>query len=207
MASDKIPLATVRRLCTYRRFLEKVRQVGKERTSSMEIGEYTGNPAFKVRKDLNFLGEVGVVGRGYQVSELIDHIATNLGLDRARKCVLVGAGSLGTAVIRFFANLGESYEVVAGFDVDERKVGKSISGVEILPVSKLRETVKKKGVELGLITVPAANAQETADLMVKAGIKGLLNFAPVILDVPEGTVKRDMDFIFEIETLSYLVGK
>jgi len=198
-------MASVTRLCIYKRFLERLKFVGKTTTSSAEIGEYAGVPSYLVRKDINYLGGVGVVGRGYEIDDLTAHIIGQLGLSK-RSCVIVGIGALGTAVMRFLAGVQQPYDVVAGFDVDKEKIGKAIDGVAIMPVAELPDIVRVRGVELGIIAVPAGYAQETADLMVEAGVKGILNFAPVILDVPEGVAKRDIDFMFELEAIACVVG-
>ena len=204
MANTKVPLASARRLCLYKRFLERLDLLGKPSTSSREIGRQTGVLPYQVRKDINCLGEVGIVGSGYIVETLHERIVGHLGLDRPKKCVVVGVGALGAGVLSYFAESQQHHDIIAGFDVSSARIGTPISGVDVLPLSELRATVSGKGVEIGMIATPAAEAQQTADLLVEAGVKGLLNFTPIAIAAPDGVATRDIDLFVEAETLSYL---
>lgn len=205
--ADFTPLPSVRRLCMYKRFLQRLSMLGRHTTSSAEIGEHTGTPAYQVRKDINHLGEVGVVGRGYDIAELLTRIALHLDLHTTKPCVVAGMGSLGTALTRYFsASVGE-YHVVAGFDVSRSKVGTAVGTVPILPVEQIAEVVAEKKVQIGVLTVPASEAKSTAGKLVAAGVRGILNFTPAIFSVAPPAVRRDIDFTFEIETLSYILSQ
>jgi redox-sensing transcriptional repressor len=203
--SNKTPLPTLSRLCLYKRCLSKFKSAGKLKTSSQEIAEHTGIPSYLIRKDINHLGEVGVVGRGYYTDTLITHIVTHFGINTKHTCVIVGVGALGTALVRFLRTTEGQYSLVAGFDVDKSKIGSSVEGVEILSLSAMPDIIRRNNVEIGIVSVPASSAQEAARMLIEAGIKGLVNFTPAVLSIPDSAVKVDIDFHCELEVLSFLL--
>ncbi len=179
--------------------------MGRKQITSKEISDYTGIQSYLFRKDLNHLGEVGTAGRGYEVSLLIQRINLHLGLNRERKCVVAGAGSFGTAVIRYFSTFQSQYTITACFDIDTEKIGKSISGIPILSLQEVNKFTRDRSIDIGIIAVTPSAAQQTADILVKNGIHAILNFTPVILSLPESISKSDIDFSIELEMLSYLL--
>lgn len=206
MNTEKIPLPTVRRLSLYKRFLEKLRELRIRSTSSTPIGEYTGIPAYQVRKDLNHLGGIGKAGKGYDVRKLIESISQALRSDIPRKCVVVGLGRLGSAITGFLCERQKQFKVVAGFDTDKEKVGQSVFCVRVLHADELSRVVREKNVDVAILTVPSAVAQQTAEELESAGIKGILNFTPVKLSLPENMVVSSIDFSQELEIISYLLS-
>ena len=200
----KIPLATVRRLFIYKRFLEKL--LPEQRiTSSMEIGKNTRIPAYQVRKDINHIGDVGIVGKGYGVEDLIGHITNKLGLKYSRQAVIVGIGALGTALLGFL-NTSNNCRITAGFDIDPKKIDTTIDGISIYNNCQITSIIQQHHVDMGIITVPPQAAQLVANQLVESGVKAILNFAPAVIAVPEAIVKHDIDLAIEMETLSYLLS-
>src|SRR3989344_3841251 len=203
----KIPEPTVLRLSNYRRSLEEYKeQSNLPFISSQELGKLSNRNAAIVRKDLSYFGEYGVPGKGYSVEHLLKHILRIMNLRREHRAVLVGTGNLGRALLGYpgFKKLG--FRVVAAFDNDPRKVGRKIGAVAILSVSKLKSEVERKKPAFGIITVPAAAAQESANLLVEAGVKAIVNFAPARVWVPPRVVLRSVDLTRELEVASYYLG-
>jgi redox-sensing transcriptional repressor len=204
----KIPEPTVLRLSAYRRCLEDFKeQTNLPFISSSELGRLARRNAAIVRKDLSYFGEYGVPGKGYSVEHLLKHILRIMNLRREHRAVLIGAGNLGRALLGYpgFKKLG--FRVVAAFDNDPRKVGRKIGEVAILPISRLKSEFEKKKPVFGLITVPASAAQESANLLVEAGVRAIVNFAPARVWVPERVVLRNVDLTRELEVASYYLRK
>ncbi|MDH7577189.1 MAG: redox-sensing transcriptional repressor Rex [Bacillota bacterium] len=206
MKTLKIPEATVMRLSVYSRFLEQAEHHGIVTVSSGDIAEGVGVSPAQVRKDLAYFGEFGTRGVGYNVSDLYQQIRRILGLNREWPVVLVGAGKLGSALARYQGFLGRGFRIIGVFDNDPGQFGRKLNGSEVLPISQLEEVVQKNGVEIGIITVPAAAAQEVADRLVNAGIKAILNFSPRVLNVPGQVVIRNVDFSVNLEVLTFNLG-
>ena len=206
MASERIPDATVSRLVTYLRILESLERRGVMRTSSEQLAEEAQVTAFQVRKDLAYFGSYGTRGVGYSVPLLKRELRNILGLSRRWRLAIVGMGRLGQALADY-PGLGEGFEPVGFFDVDPEKIGKRLSRGVIEPLAKLEPAVAERGIEIGLITVPAEAAQEVADRLVRAGIKGILNFAPVVLEVPAHVPVENVDFLAGLARLSFFVSR
>lgn len=209
MRWKKISDAVVRRLPLYLRVLEEVsRDEDRKLMSSQELGERAGVSPALVRKDLAWFGEFGKQGVGYEVSYLRDELRRILNLDEKIRVALVGVGSLGQALTRYNKNRTEqdrsfNIEIVALFDNDPRKFGKTIEGIAIRPVSELAQVVKELGVQMAIVTVPADQAQVVVDAVVQAGIRAILNFAPTKLVVPEGVHVASADLSLELQRLAY----
>lgn len=204
----KISDAVVRRLPLYLRVLEETSaDEDKKLMSSQELGERAGVSPALVRKDLAWFGEFGKQGVGYEVGFLKRELRRILNLDKEVRAALVGAGSLGRAFARYnqarYENGKLNIRMVAIFDNDPEVIGERIADVEVLPVEKLEETVQELGVRMAIVTVPAEYAQEVVDRLVKAGIRAILNFAPVSLSVPEGVHLATADLSLELERLAY----
>jgi len=197
-----IPEASLRRLPLYHRFLETLRQNGRDTVSCPEIGFELRLDPTQVRKDLEAAGITGRPRIGYRLVELIAGIETFLGWDNAHDAFLVGAGSLGTALLGYSRFNRCGLTIVAGFDVDLAKIGSKIHDKEILPLSKLPELALRMHVHLGIITVPAAQAQMVADLMVSGGIRAIWNFAPLRLELPEHVIIHNEDLYCSLASLS-----
>ncbi|TYP57665.1 redox-sensing transcriptional repressor Rex [Thermosediminibacter litoriperuensis] len=203
----KIPEATIGRLTSYSRFLKEADEKGVTTVSSQQIARATGVTPAQVRKDLAYFGEFGTRGVGYNPRELYNYIMKILGLDRRWSVAIVGAGHLGTALSLYKGFAERGFDITCIFDADPEKIGKKIAGLEVRSLEELSQKVKEYNVELGIVAVPAAAAQEVVDIMVGAGIKGIINFAPVNVSVPEDVVIRRVDLASQLEYLTYHLGE
>lgn len=209
MRWKKISDAVVRRLPLYLRVLEEVsRDEDRKLMSSQELGERAGVSPALVRKDLAWFGEFGKQGVGYEISYLRDELRRILNLDENIRVALIGVGSLGQALTRYNKSRLQqdqsfNIEIVALFDSDPSKFGKSVDGLTISPISELAEKTKALGVRMAIITVPADQAQGVVDAVVAAGIRAILNFAPTKLVVPEGVRIANADLSLELQRLAY----
>lgn len=202
----KIPEATIKRLSVYARFLSNLDAQDRRVISSAELAEECGMNAAQIRKDLAYFGEFGVRGVGYYVKDLLLDIRKILGLNKTWRVALVGVGRLGEALLSYSNFVKQGYHFVAVFDADPAKIGRSFGqGLEVLPMSELARAVSERNIEIGIITAPASAAQAVADQLVAAGIRGILNFAPVRIAVPEGRIVKHVDLAQEFDNLAYLM--
>lgn len=201
----KVPDVVVFRLAAYRRALREL-PAGAGRVSSKTLAALTGYSAAQIRKDLSLFGQFGQPGVGYSVPELEAALVRIFGLEGERRVALVGVGNLGAALLAYRGFRESGFRIVAAFDVDPRKVGSTVAGVRVRHVADLERVVRGKRVELAVITVPAAAAQEVADAAVRGGVRGILNFAPAVVRVPDGVLLRNVDLGAELERLSCLVN-
>lgn len=201
--SASISRATVDRLPLYFRTLRLIKSEGSEIVSSEELGHRIGVTPEQIRKDLAGFGAFGKKGVGYHVSELINHIGTILGLDRRWRIAIAGVGHLGWALANYrnFVSLG--FRLTALFDSNPAIVGQVINGVDVLPAADLEKIVAERGIQIGVIAVPASEAQLLADRMVAAGVRGIWNFAPVRIKVPDSVQLVSEDLSVGLSTLSY----
>lgn len=199
----KIPKPALERLFLYYRLLLGAEKQGEEVISSVEIGKRLDLDSAQIRKDLTYCGEFGKPRIGYRVTRLKEELQHILGLHEKKEAVLIGVGRLGMAIYSYpgFSNFG--LEIVGLFDVDPSKVGLSFGSANIRNISELSSFIKKHRVPLGILTVPANSAQETADTMVEAGICAIWNFAPVTLKVPDNISVRNEDLAVGLATLSW----
>ena len=203
MKNLKIPEATVSRLSVYSRFLEEVEKRGITSISSGEIAEGIGGTPAQVRKDLAYFGEFGTRGMGYNVHSLNEQMVKILGLGKTWKVILVGAGNLGSALSQYKGFRDRGFDIIAVFDNDLKKVGLMLNGIAIYPISQIADFINEHDVRIAIIAVPAAYAQDVADTMVDTKIQGILNFAPVVLTVPEEIETRNVDLAVNLEVLSF----
>ena len=199
----RIPDATVSRLPVYLRILGEQADEGVDSISSERLAELGGVNAAKVRKDLSYLGSYGTRGVGYEVAYLVYQIRRELGLTHDWPVVIVGAGNLGQALAGY-NGFGERGFPVAGIvDIDESKVGSVLGGSRVRHIDDLPQIVQTRRVNIGVIATPGHAAQDAADRLVKAGVTSILNFAPVLLNVPVGIETRKVDLALELQILSY----
>jgi redox-sensing transcriptional repressor len=202
-----IPEPTLRRIPKYRYYLAELQEKGVLTVSCSAIGGHFNLQPIQVRKDIQMTGIVGKPKVGYAVSELLAQIDKFLGLDNPNEAFLIGAGSLGTALLGYSRFSKYGMNVVAAFDTDPEKVGKWLHGRLVLPLEKLPHVARRMGVHLGIITVPAPVAQATADLLVRSGILALWNFAPVVLKVPGHVIVHNEDLYSSLAGLSCKLAK
>jgi redox-sensing transcriptional repressor len=202
-----ISKATIDRLPLYFRTLRLIQQEGTEIISSEELGRRIGVTPEQIRKDLASFGEFGKKGVGYFVRELIRNIGEILGLHRNWNIAIVGVGHLGWALANYrnFSSLG--FNLAAVFDIDPAKIGQMIGGVEISSLDRLAEVTRDKNIHIGVITVPAQSAQEVADKLVAAGVRGIWNFAPIKLNVPENVRLVSEDLSVGLSSISYYLSR
>ena len=199
------PKAVVSRLSLYLRELQRLVREGVETTSSGQLGRFLGLSDSQVRKDLAYFGHFGHPGVGYRCDDLIAAIRRILGTDRDWPVAIVGAGNLGHALLGYRGFARQGFRVVAAFDIDPEKANTAIHGVRIYPLEQLSEVVAEQGIKLGLIAAPAAVAQQVADQLVAAGVSGIVNFAPVTLNLPHTVSQVGVDLAMELEQLSFSV--
>jgi redox-sensing transcriptional repressor len=206
-ARGVIPDATVSRLPMYHRSLLSLTARGVILVSSEELAEASGVSSAKLRKDLSFLGSYGTRGVGYDVEFLLYQIARALGLTQVWPVVIVGIGNLGNALAGYPGFASRGFSVVGLFDTDPKRVGETVTvaGKEIVvsDISKLPQVVLSSGASIGVIATPEAAAQDVCDLMVRNGITSVLNFAPVLIEVPEGVDVRRVDLATELQILAF----
>jgi redox-sensing transcriptional repressor len=208
---NKIPEATIRRLSRYSRCLEDMDERGEEVVSSAQLANKCIVNAAQVRKDLAYFGEFGIRGVGYYVNDLLNNIKKILGSNKEWRMALIGVGNLGSALLAYKDFLKQNYKIVAAFDIDPPKVIGRVSEklgkpVEVLHINRIKEVVKERKVEIGLITTPPSEAQSVVNLLVEADVRGILNFAPAQITVPEGFVAKDVFFTTILDNLAYLLS-
>jgi len=199
----KIPIPSLNRLPLYYRYLLEAREQRLSVVSSEMLGDAAGVPAAQVRKDLGYLGEFGRPGIGYDVAEMQRRLAELLGLATEKEVVVVGAGRLGSAIAAYPGFATYSLRIAALFDKDPSKVGSKVGELEVLDADDLPSFVRGRGIQMAILAVPAAAAQQVARRMVEAGIRAIMNFAPVKLEVPSGVVVSNEDLAARLATLSF----
>jgi redox-sensing transcriptional repressor len=204
---NTIPQPTIIRLCSIYELLCNLEKEGVKRVSSTELEERTGVPSHSIRKDISYIGEVGSTGSGYEVARLREHILRNLGFDRERKACIVGLGRIGSAIMQWPLLAEGEFRIVAGFDSNINKVETIKTPIGVFPAYEIPDVVKRMGIELGIIAVPPAAAQEVADRLMEAGVRGIVNFAPVIIKPRSaGCFVRAIDIANELRILSVMMA-
>ena len=201
-----IPRATIQRLSVYLQVLESLQHDGVEVISSEPLAKACDVNASQIRKDLTYFGEFGVRGVGYNVRNLILSIVQSLGLHKHWNCVLIGVGNLGKALLshREFAVRG--FNIVGAFDCDPFKIGEEVYGLEVFCTRRLKERVADLDVRIGIITTPPERAQRAANHLVEVGIKGILNYAPARIFVPDDIRVEYVDFFHHLYALSFSIS-
>jgi len=200
-----IPRKAVYRLSVYFRGLQRLKANGIRTVSSEALAKAAGVKPTQLRKDLTYFGQFGTRGLGYDVEQLAEMISEVLGTTSLQPVVLVGVGNLGLALLSYRGFEKEGFEIIAAFDIDAaRQRGKS-SSINVHPMDQLVPLVRDRGVKMAILTVPASAAQEVTNILVQSGITGILNFAPLVLDVPETVVVNNVNLAIELENLSYFV--
>ncbi len=199
----KISNAVIKRLPRYRRYLIELNKKGVEKISSKDFSKLIGYTASQIRQDLNNFGGFGQQGYGYSVEGLYKEISAILGLDKEYRMVLVGAGNLGQAIAKYTHFLRQGFKLCAAFDVDPDLMGKDLDGVEILDADRMVEYVEKEDINIGIICVNKENAQEVADKLCFAGVKGIWNFALEDIEVPSHVALETVHLSDSLHSLAY----
>jgi redox-sensing transcriptional repressor len=201
--SNGIPEATVARLPVYLRALYALAENGTATVSSEELAVAAGVNSAKLRKDLSHLGSYGTRGVGYDVEYLVYQVSRELGLTQDWPVVIVGAGNLGRALANYGGFFTRGFHIEAVLDADPALVGRKLGNVLVRDVGELESVVAEHGVAIGVIAVPAGAAQAMCDRLVTAGVTSILNFAPVVLNVPDGVDVRKVDLSIELQILAF----
>jgi redox-sensing transcriptional repressor len=199
-----VPIPALERLATYLRFLMQLESQNVLTVSSQEMERLSGVSAAQFRKDLSYFGQAGKRGIGYDVVKLRERITSRLGIDQEQPVLLIGAGHLGSALIAYPGWRAYQFHIAAVFDKDPGKIGSTIRRLIVQDVATLEAVNREVNARLGILAVPACEAQEAADLLVRAGVTALMNFAPARLEVPSDVIVRDVCFICELAVLSFL---
>jgi redox-sensing transcriptional repressor len=204
MRYSKIPDETIRRLPIYLRGLILTGEAGAKSISSTDLAEFIGVNSWQIRKDFSYFGEFGVRGRGYNITRLVREIRSILKIAVVQKAALVGVGNLGSAILSFPGFELYGFNITVAFDNNPKKIGKKRNNVKIEDVSKLW-ILKKKKINLAILAVPMEAAQSTTDKLVKAGVKGILNFSSCYLSVPKKVKVITTDIAMELARLPYYI--
>jgi redox-sensing transcriptional repressor len=208
---SKIPEATVRRLSRYSRCLEELEEKSEKVVSSAQLASKCAVNSAQVRKDLAYFGEFGIRGVGYYVKDLLGDIKRILGSNKEWRMAVIGMGNLGSALLSYKDFLKQNYKIVAAFDIDPPKVIGKVSEklgkpMEVLHISRIKEVAKDRKIEIALIATPPTEAQGVVQILVDAGIRGILNFTPNQVTVPEGFVVKNVFFTTILDNLAYLLS-
>jgi redox-sensing transcriptional repressor len=203
MNAEKIPDIIISRLPVYLRALQRMADSGMKTTSSQELGEHVGISAAQIRKDISQFGEFGKQGTGYSIQFLLDKLREILKVNRIWDVVLVGAGDMGHALANYQGFVNRGFRVVAIFDNNKDKVGKKVGDFTIEDTEKMVERIKALGVKMAMLTVPASAAQGVADKLTQAGVKAILNYAPITLNVPNNVKVQYIDPSIHLQRMTY----
>jgi redox-sensing transcriptional repressor len=201
----EIPRKTIYRLSLYLRCLARLKDNKIQTVSSEMLAKVAAVKPTQLRKDLTYLGQFGTRGLGYEVSELSKRISDELGTTRLQPVVLVGVGHLGLALLSYRGFEKEGFEIVAAFDIEPNRKREKQVTQPILHMDALPEFAREHKIKMAILTVPAAVAQEVTNLLVDSGIAGVLNFAPIVLHVPEEVMVNNVNLAIELENLSYFI--
>jgi|SRR5690606_16291250 len=203
MNAKKIPDIIIGRLPVYLRALQHMADAGLKTTSSQELGEHVGISAAQIRKDISQFGEFGKQGTGYSIEFLINKLREILKVDQSWDVIVIGAGDLGHALAHYQGFKNRGFRVAGIFDNDKNKIGQTIGDFVIEDIATLNDRVKAQNIKIAIMTVPAAAAQEVADKLVQAGIKSILNYAPVNVNVPSNVKIQYSDPATNLQRMTY----
>ena len=199
----EIPEVVIDRLPIYARALALLDRQARDVVNSQELGERLGVTPAQIRKDLSYFGRFGKQGRGYNVKRLLEELHEILGITREWSMVLVGVGQLGKAILGYDGFTPQGFRIVAAFDVDNETVGHTVNGLEVRSVTELPEALRDKGVQIGIVAVPAAKAQDVIDVLVENGITAILNYAPIAAHTPPGVRIKDIDPVLALQSMTF----
>jgi len=201
------PDVVIRRLPLYARSLRYLLDEGKTSVSSQELGERINVTAAQIRKDLSYFGEFGKQGIGYDVEKLLGQIEDILGLTKEWPVALVGIGHLGEAIARYEGFRQQGIRIAALFDNSPEKIGAEVNGMPVQPFSQIKEIISEHRIHMAIIAVPASRAQEVADQLVAAGVRAILNYAPTVIQVPDGVWVRYIDPVAVLHSMTYYLAR
>lgn len=203
MTNKPIPDIVIGRLPQYLRSIQRMAREGRQVTSSQELGERLGISAAQIRKDLSQFGEFGKQGTGYNIAFLIEKLRKILNIDHDWDVVVVGCGGIGSAVVRYRGFTNRGFNVRMVFDADPQKVGEKIGEFVIQDYTNMVDTIRDAGIKVAMLAVPDASAQEVTNKLVEAGIRAILNYAPISLTVPAGVHLQYIDPSIHLQRMTY----
>jgi redox-sensing transcriptional repressor len=202
----EIPPVVIDRLPVYLRALTNLEAEGRELVSSQELGTRLGVTPAQIRRDLSYFGRFGKQGRGYNVRRLLGELRQILGLKREWKMVLVGVGRLGRAILGYEGFASQGFRIVAALDADSSVVGQTVGGVMVKKLADLEKTLASQPADIGIVAVPAEQAQEVIDALVRGGVRAILNYAPTAAHAPRGVYIRRIDPVLALQSMTYYLG-
>ena len=204
MVKDSIvPEVVILRLPLYIRALSQMSEEGQTVISSKTLGNRLQITPAQIRKDLSYFGRFGKQGRGYKVDSLIEELTNILGLNKQWNSCIVGVGRLGKAIINYPGFVPEGFKIISAFDTDPSLIGKTVNEIQILPMDKIKSTVKQNDIKIAILAVPATVAQNVITELLNTNIKAILNYAPIAPKVPETLVLRNIDPVLSLQSMTY----
>ena len=203
--AQEIPEVVIDRLPVYVRALAALERQGRDVVNSQELGERLGVTPAQIRKDLSYFGRFGKQGRGYNVRRLLEELRQILGLTREWPMVLVGVGQLGRAILAYAGFVPQGFRIVEAFDVDSKIVGTTVDGLVVKAVDVLPQVLKRQKVDIAIVAVPATSAQDVIDILVDAGVKAILNYAPIAAHAPRNVQIKDIDPVLALQSMTFYV--
>ncbi len=203
----EIPEVVVDRLPAYYRELRRLNDQGYSSTSSQQLGDALGVSPAQIRKDLAHFGRFGKQGRGYSVAGLLDELQAILGLDQPRRMALVGVGRLGQAIAAYDGFAAEGFEIAYAYDAAAKAIGTTVNGVTVRDVRELEGDLSADPVDIGIVAVPAGQAQDVADVLVRVGVRSILSYAPIPLQVPRDVHMRRIDPVLSLQSMAYYLHR
>lgn len=201
----RIPKATARRLPLYYRYLLLLNDEGKDKVSSTELAEAVQVDSASIRRDFSYFGALGKRGYGYDVKNLLSFFKKILNQDTLTNVALVGVGNLGHALLNYNFKRSNNIRISCAFDINPEITGKITQGVPVYSMDEMKQQIADQQIQIAILTVPQATAQKTADEMIEAGIKGIMNFTPIRLSAPNGVRIQNVDLATELQTLIYFL--
>ncbi len=202
----EVPDVVVGRLPQYVRTLSQLMSEGVQIANSQQLGEKLQITPAQIRKDLSYFGRFGKQGRGYRVDHLLEELKQILGLNVTWNVAVVGVGRLGRAILNYPGFTPDGFQLVAALDDNPSVVGQEVGGLTVLPVSHLAEVVSRQQVSIAIVAVPIAYTQQVVDRVVECGIKAILNYAPIMPQVPEGVNVRSIDPVLSLQSMTYYLA-
>ncbi|MCF8337765.1 MAG: redox-sensing transcriptional repressor Rex [Bacteroidales bacterium] len=203
----KLPDKTVERLSQYRRSLLNCLANGKKHIFSHEIANLHHITPVQVRRDIMLIGYTGTLRKGYDIQELVDLIGEIIDTDEGQNVAIIGIGNLGRALVTYLQGKRSKLRIAAGFDINKDKVDRVYGGVQCYHIDQLEEIVKKENITIAVITTPADETQKISEMLVKAGIRGILNYTPTAINVPDHVYLEEYDMITSLEKVAFFVKK
>jgi redox-sensing transcriptional repressor len=204
--TTNIPDIVISRLPIYLRALERLSQEGHQVTSSHELGKRLGISSAQIRKDLSHFGGFGKQGTGYKIPFLKDQLRQVLNVEGDWEIALVGAGDLGSAVARYRGFKDRGFHISYVFDASPEKVGRKLGGFTVLPMERLQETIRQNYIRIAMVAVPAESAQNVANLLIEAGVRGILSYAPINLNVPDTVFVQYIDPVIQLQRMTFYLS-